>query len=58
MGSIHYAAINVRILAVLKYLPMSIARYWFIQQNELEQRRVKQLAQGFTRQKGIETVFS
>ena len=48
LGSIQpYATINARRLLVHIYPPLSIARYSFIQLSELEQFRVKKLAQGF-----------
>ena len=48
-----HAAVNAQRLFIYKYPPMSIARYSFIQLSELEQCRVKELAQGFTRQHRI-----
>ena len=42
-------------ISVHKYPPMSIARYSFIQLSELEQRKVKTLAQGLTWEHRIHT---
>ena len=49
------AAINARRLFVQKYPSLTILRYSFIQPSELEQCRVKQLAQGLTQQHRIQT---
>ena len=47
------AAINARILFVHKYPPLSIARNSFRKLSELDQSRVKKLAQGLTPQHNI-----
>ena len=44
------AATNARKLFVHKYPPLPIARYSIIELSELEKCRVKELAQGLTRQ--------
>ena len=50
-----HTAINTRRLLVHKCSQLSIARYTFIQPSELEQCRVKKLAQSFTWQQRIRT---
>ena len=43
-----HTATDMQKLFIHRYPPLSVARHWFIQLSELEQCRVKTLAQGLT----------